>query len=633
MKRLLAALFALALSICAPAAQTFPGHPSLNSMQIGQGVNALPIWIPLGPGLTTAGNVLNVAPGVALTGLTIYRVTDNGVKCDGVTDDTTAFKNIASAISTAGGNALIIFPANANCIVLNSGQSFTSNLFVLFDFQLGVSNIVVQGNGATITNGHTFVSPDTFYNFYCKCTNFYLDNIKFVQTNGVTLPAAQPYGTVGLFTFNASTNIVVTNVSLTGGEVPILNASTTGVSLVNITSNNSVYGYAANGCISCTIPGGVNDLFVANLVVPSTHDRAVFLKGVDTANITVASKNAGSNDLLLSSETTGQVDQNITINYRVLPRTSGTPLSYATIGTGSLCTTSCANSIWRNITINIHADLSGDATVGPLVQFVKSTTSSLGLTFDNIKINGLVTGIPSASGHLFDLFQAADSPWTGETAKNIIIGPFSTAGSATPDFRVDLAPFNSSLCGNLVLQDIPNFGGALTLVNGTNFATIARTMNAHFSNTGTNPLSSCFGGTNSASFLYNATAWTPTLVGSTSGSWTLSTASGSYEQNGRHITARFTIIASGSSSPVGNIVIGGLPVAAGNTSNDNAGCWIIEQSGLTNATGFTTYAGLIVPGTSNILLVENGSGKTAQPAPVGESVATPFMIGACNYHS
>lgn len=132
---------------------------------------------------------------------------------------------------------------------------------------------------------------------------------------------------------------------------------------------------------------------------------------------------------------------------------------------------------------------------------------------------------------------------------------------------------------------------------------------------------------------YTATTWTPTLIGSSSGSWTLSTAVGSYEQIGRQFTVRFTLTASGSSSPLGNIQIGGLPAASANTANDNGVCNIVSQTGLTNSASYTMFSGFIGPGTQVIALLENGSGQAGQLAAVGRASSTPTLIGMCSYHN
>lgn len=131
---------------------------------------------------------------------------------------------------------------------------------------------------------------------------------------------------------------------------------------------------------------------------------------------------------------------------------------------------------------------------------------------------------------------------------------------------------------------------------------------------------------------YTATTWTPTLIGSTSGAFTLAAANGSYEKIGRQITLRFTI-SSSANAAVGNVQIGGLPVASANVAGDNGGCAITQVNGWTGAAGFTWLAGSIAANSSVVALVENGSTKAVQATPTGEFAAATTLVGQCTYHN
>jgi hypothetical protein len=131
---------------------------------------------------------------------------------------------------------------------------------------------------------------------------------------------------------------------------------------------------------------------------------------------------------------------------------------------------------------------------------------------------------------------------------------------------------------------------------------------------------------------YAQGTWTPTLTGTTSGSWVLSTAVGSYEKIGRQYTVRFDIVASSASSPVGNIQIGGLPATAANVANDNGYCFIQYQAALTNSASYTTFGGIISPNTAVIAVQEQGSGVAGQAAAVGRAGATVNIAGFATFH-
>lgn len=76
------------------------------------------------------------------------------------------------------------------------------------------------------------------------------------------------------------------------------------------------------------------------------------------------------------------------------------------------------------------------------------------------------------------------------------------------------------------------------------------------------------GANNLNQFLQNT--WTATMTASTSGTITLSDNTGYYVRQGRLVTVTGQFVVSGISSPVGNLLIGGLPVAAGSTSQFNS---------------------------------------------------------------
>ena len=192
-----------------------------------------------------------------------------------------------------------------------------------------------------------------------------------------------------------------------------------------------------------------------------------------------------------------------------------------------------------------------------------------------------------------------------------------------------LWPFNSS---STIIQT----GGSGTANTGIDFSNTTFTGNA-FKSTGfsVDPAGNVSANNigTVASQSYTATSWTPTLIGSTSGSWTLSTAVGSYEKIGRHINIRFTIVASGSTSPAGNVTIGGIPVTSANVANDNGICSIAAIGGWTSGGGYTLPAGIVPPNSPSISLTESGSAVAIRIMPVTSLGATPTIEGMCVYHN
>lgn len=133
---------------------------------------------------------------------------------------------------------------------------------------------------------------------------------------------------------------------------------------------------------------------------------------------------------------------------------------------------------------------------------------------------------------------------------------------------------------------------------------------------------------------YVQSTWTPTLQGSsTTGAPTYTTQVGSYEQIGRQVTARFTIVTTALGSPTGNMQIGGLPLASANVANDNGSCVIASMTGVTLDASYVTLTGIVQPNTQVVALTEIGSAQTSASTAVGKFAAATTLTGYCIYHT
>ena len=440
-----------------------------------------------------------------------------GAKCDGSTDDTTAFQNLAAAAVAAGG-ATVEMPKGATCVIYNSGQSVNGN--PLFQLNTGspfqLKSFVFHGNGSTFSIGHNFLTSEQLQIFnVVEQGDVQIDGINVTQAVPVTL-GASPYGTVIISAVNNSGNaannsynISLTNSVLTGGQNPISTSNANGVYLNNVRSIASFYGILGLD--------GTTDLFARN-VYCSGCERDIFLKGTTNADISVSSVNPFANSVLLSADANSAVLENIRINYKVFARTIGSsPASYVTIGP----TTSLTGTIYRNFNITVNIDMSGDAAgIPPILKFTKNTTSSLGSKFENIVMNGRVIGVPHFTGSnpVFDIFTVADQPWSGETANNIVLRDIMGSGDTSPVFYVDYAPFVTATPGAFVLKDFI-FPGNYTDANNTNVAIQRFADNAVFANlilTFPFPLPTRAGDL----AYYNGTTWV-TLPGNNAGTLSL----------------------------------------------------------------------------------------------------------------
>jgi hypothetical protein len=130
---------------------------------------------------------------------------------------------------------------------------------------------------------------------------------------------------------------------------------------------------------------------------------------------------------------------------------------------------------------------------------------------------------------------------------------------------------------------------------------------------------------------YVATTWTPAITtDATPGTPAYTTQTGTYEQLGRQITARFNITLSGwTGSPTGNVEISGLPVAdAGNYGT----CVLSFYSGVNLTGAVNGITGLISDTSSTIVLYQSGSTASTKVVALTNIGTTATLVGLCNYH-
>jgi hypothetical protein len=145
-----------------------------------------------------------------------------------------------------------------------------------------------------------------------------------------------------------------------------------------------------------------------------------------------------------------------------------------------------------------------------------------------------------------------------------------------------------------------------------------------------------FGGTSLANYVEGT--WTPTLVSTGGGAPAYTLQVGSYERIGRQVTTRFTLSLSGAGTlAAGTLTVGGLPITATATANDNGACVISTWSSFTLDPNYTNIGGIVAPSATAIGLVENSSVavSTSFNLQFGNiTTASAFVIrGVCNYHA
>ncbi len=122
--------------------------------------------------------------------------------------------------------------------------------------------------------------------------------------------------------------------------------------------------------------------------------------------------------------------------------------------------------------------------------------------------------------------------------------------------------------------------------------------------------------------------WVPTVFGSSvAGAPVYSSQSGSYEQIGRQVTARFYIQTTALTSISGLLRVGGLPFPCSDVGFAN----ISVFSGWAKAS-YACLGGQIDNASSYIRLIAVGQGQAAADANAGEFSASSIIAGFASYH-
>lgn len=132
--------------------------------------------------------------------------------------------------------------------------------------------------------------------------------------------------------------------------------------------------------------------------------------------------------------------------------------------------------------------------------------------------------------------------------------------------------------------------------------------------------------------LYSFGSFTPGLTFSGGGTPAYNIQSGSYEEVGRQVTARFTIQTSSLGGGSGGLTITGLPLQSANIANDLGACHIDFSQGWTSSVSATWLSGTIAPNTTTATVYESKSGATSSQVTASELSATTELVGACHYH-
>ena len=371
----------------------------------------------------------------------------------------------------------MIFPAGGTALTYSGAQA----LDALFNFTTGLVKYVrVEANGATIQVAHSFSTSEVLLLFnLAQATNLQIDGLNVVQTNAISFAGGSPYGTVVVSGSNNSGDPTLNNFNISLANCKL----TGGMSLIEMSNSNSLWmeDCHALDCFYGVLGlDGIQGFSVHNFYSSGCY-RDIFLKGVTNFDIDVTSVNAVSNAVLLSAD-----DNELGAERRAD--------QLSRVGAHRACVKPCMLCLHRarigDVADRLHLSQHQDQSRcrpfrrqrdGARCSIRRATTSNLSSTYEDIHISGKISGALNWAGKLFDLFTAADSPWNGETARNIVIDSVQVTGSTTPTFFVDYAPFLTATAGAFVLRDVL-FPGNYTDANNSNVATQLCAVNAHFAN-------------------------------------------------------------------------------------------------------------------------------------------------------
>jgi hypothetical protein len=127
--------------------------------------------------------------------------------------------------------------------------------------------------------------------------------------------------------------------------------------------------------------------------------------------------------------------------------------------------------------------------------------------------------------------------------------------------------------------------------------------------------------------------WTPTLIGSTSGSATLNVADGRYTVSNGVVTLWATINATAVNTAVGNYEISGLPVVPENNGANDFGMCVLNYGGWTAPAGYGSLTGLLNGNSGSFIIIEKNAiaGATAAQSAVAEWSYPAKISVNCTY--
>lgn len=398
------------------------------------------VFLPLSLFADFSGPVVSGLDGESASTRTspILYVSWFGIQCDGVTDDTEAFKKLASTIRSLNG-ATVIFPTASTCLVWSSGGVGGD---VLFDLS-NTNGTQFYGNGSTLLAGNVNSVTTTAFDLNAS-TNTLIDGLIF-QSGYTSLDPA--HGVDWIIARHGANAIVLHNLACTYGQICF---AAKGEMVGQGSATNRVRNIAATDMACTTVYyclhfQSAGDDFYARGITGRNCGRTYFPWNVRNHDVWIDSEQGGPfTDVLLKVYTQSGMYSRLE-NIKLVYWSGG---RYPGSGNQSIDEAMIALEIQLNdasnqlgmiqnidITLNVDAG-SNDKNQSVLVirkvdLSGNADTVGRGHQLSAITIRGRCRSLSNLLTDAFRLFTRSPDSWTGDIISLLTLENLSITGAAT----------------------------------------------------------------------------------------------------------------------------------------------------------------------------------------------------------
>jgi hypothetical protein len=438
-----------------------------------------------------------------------------GVQCDGVTDDTEAFKNLATTIRSIKG-ATVIFPTASTCLVWSTGGVGGD---VLFDLS-NTDSVQFYGNGSTLLAGNVHSLITTAFDLNAS-TNTLIDGL-ILRSEYTSLDPN--HGVDWIIARRGANEIVLRNLACTYGQICFASKGEGMVgqgSDTNRVRNITATNIACTTVYYCLNFQSAGDNFYARGITGRNCGRIYFPWNVRNHDVWIDSEQGGPfTDVLLKVYTQSGMYSRLE-NIKLVYWSDG---RYPGSGDQSTDEAMIALEFQLNdannlpgmiqnidITLNVDAGLNDKNQSVLAIRKVDlnghADTTGRGHQLSAVTIRGMCRSLANLLTDAFRLFTRSPDNWTGDfvslltlenlsitgatTAVNIDGQGLTVAGATLRNINSDGALTQSNTAGKPFYTSRANFSNLTDgmLMDGTVFANLGAPNNK----TETNPCTS--GGT------------------------------------------------------------------------------------------------------------------------------------------